>query len=238
MNRQEAEEILRSVQYWHYPFDLPWGKVIPTRASPERHVLRRQHLFQPLLEIYGGSLAGKTVLDVGCCQGFWSFAAAEAGAAQSLGIDSSQIFIREALALRELNGFSNCEFRCAHVEECETWTTIATHQITFFFGLFYHLTDPIFALRQAINRTTETILIDTNITNHKEAVLSIAPRDPNEPTTRNSNISTPIRLVPSKAALTELLLAGGFTRINFIKPDKAMPREYHKGQRASVIASR
>ncbi|HYE75903.1 MAG TPA: DUF1698 domain-containing protein, partial [Blastocatellia bacterium] len=223
MTQQEAEEILRGVQYWHYPFDLPWGKVIPTRASPERHLLRRQHLFHPLLELYGGSLASKTVLDVGCCQGFWSFAAAEAGAAHSLGIDSSQIFIQEALALREFNGLSNCEFRCAHVEEYETWAGVPNHQITFFFGLFYHLADPIFALRQVMSRTDETILIDTNITNHKEPTLSIVPRDPHELTTRNSNISTPIRIVPSKAALRELLLAGGFTKVDFIKPAKAMP---------------
>ena len=238
MNRQEAEEILRNVRYWHYPFELPWGRVAPTRASIERHPLRRAHFLQPALDHYGGVFIGKSILDVGCCQGFWSFAAAEAGAAHCLGIDSSPVFIREALALATLNGLSTCEFRCAQVEEWETWAAIHSHDITLFLGLFYHLADPLFALRQAMSHTRETIVIDTNITNHKEAILAIVARDPEEPTTRTSNIATPIRVVPSKAALSELLVAGGFTQIHFIKPHQTMPREYHNGQRVSVIAFR
>ncbi len=235
LNKLEAEEILRATRYWHYPFDLPWMSVSPTRATPHRHYQRQQHIFKPLLELYGGSLDGCEVLDLACCQGFWSFAATRAGAAHCLGIDSSPTFIREAEALRTVYDICNCEFRCEHLENDDWWKRLTPRHVTFFFGLFYHLADPVFVLRQAMRRTTETIIIDTEVTKHKEPVLSFFPRNPDEQTTKGSNVTTTFRVVPSRAALEVILTDGGFTRINFLKPLSSMPREYRKGQRVTVI---
>jgi tRNA (mo5U34)-methyltransferase len=238
VNEQEAEEILRATEYWHYPFELPWQQVAPTRASLERHHLRRQHFFEPLLDFYGGSLAGKTILDLGCCQGFWSFEAAKVGAVSCLGIDSSKLFIREARALSTILQIGGCEFLRAHVEEASCWEHLSPRDVTLFLGLFYHLADPLFVLRQAMRCTSQTIVIDTNVTGDKGSSLTIVPRDAFEPTTRNSQVKTKIRVVPSRAALRDLLADGGFRRIEFLKPHSRMLREYRKGERVSVIAHR
>ena len=238
LDREQAEQTLRATTYWHYPFSLPWGDVVPSRATYERHHLRRSHIFGPLLNYYGGSLAGKTVLDVGCCQGFWSFEASGAGARECLGIDSSPAFIREAQALSVIKNVQNCVFRQLHVEEPLAWEQLSPRHVTFFLGLFYHLADPVFALRKAMLNTLETLIIDTEIIRSSSPTLTIKSRNPDEPTTRNSNISTTIRLVPTIAALGELLQSGGFSRVEVIKPSRDMPREYHRKQRASLIAFR
>ena len=125
MTRAEAEAILRAVDYWHYPFDLPWGRTIANKPwHDDRHALRHQHFFQPLVGSYHGTLAGKTVLDLGCCQGYWSFEAINAGAERCVGIDGSSAFVTQARALAVLVGRDGrVEFRCAQVEDDPWWDT-------------------------------------------------------------------------------------------------------------------
>lgn len=96
LSEAEAERVLRGTEYWHYPFDLPWGDVGASKpGTDDRHEQRKRHFFAPLLVGFGGSLAGKRVLDLGCCQGFWTLEAARSGAAACLGLDSSEAFITE-----------------------------------------------------------------------------------------------------------------------------------------------
>jgi SAM-dependent methyltransferase len=239
MTKAEDEAILRSTNYWHYHFELPWGSMAATKPGHnERQIARREHFFRPLLEVYGGSLSNKRVLDLGCAQGFWSFEASKAGAMETLGIDSSSDFIREAWALSTLLDLHNCEFRCEHLEEDPWWSNLAPFHVTLFLGLFYHLADPLFVLTKATKATLEIIVLDTEITSGKESTLTIRQRDLQEPTTCGSNIKSKIRLVPSKLALQDLLQEAGFSKIQFLAPHPLLPQEYHVGKRISVIAQR
>ena len=240
MTKQEAESILRSVEYWHYPFELPGGTTKPSRPGVDerRHQLRKRHFFDPLVALYGGSLNGKSVLDLGCCQGFWSFQASRAGAERCLGTDSSSAFVAEAKAIAVELEIGNCEFRCQHLENDLWWTDLQPFQVTFFLGLFYHLADPILVFRKAASLTQETMVIDTEIVPGEGSFLTIVGRDPQEPTTVRSNISSKIRLVPTKQALCDLLANEGFSVIQCLQPHPPIPPEYLSGNRLSIIAQR
>lgn len=241
LTRQEAEEILQKVEYWHYPFELPGGTTTkPSRpgVDEKRHFLRKQIFFDPLLNLYGGSFRGKEIIDLGCCQGFWSFQASKAGASSCMGIDSSDAFVTQARALAKVFAIDNCEFKCFHLENEDWWNGFHRFHITFFLGLFYHLADPTFVLRKAANLTSETMVVDTDIVAEQGSFLRIVPRDPHEFTTRNSNISTQIRLVPTREALCDLLSDLGFSVIHCLKPDPSAPAEYLSGHRMSLIAQR
>jgi SAM-dependent methyltransferase len=239
LTEQDAERILRGTEYWHYPFDLPWGRVAPTKPGTEhRHEQRRRHFFEPLIERHGGSLAGKRMLDLGCCQGYWSFEAARAGAASCLGIDSSPTFVAEARALRTLYGIDACDFRQAHLEDDPWWSGLAPFDVTLFLGLFYHLADPTFVLRRAMALTRETIVVDTVVQQRDEALLVILPRDLDEPSTSGSGLVTKIRVLPTPAALRALLEDGGFTATEVLPIRGAMPRDYTEGRRMTLIARR
>ena len=141
MTMKEAEAVLRTVEYWHYPFNLPSGTTVPSRlgADPKRHLLRKKHFFDRLVSRYSGSLHGKTVLDLGCCQGFWSFHARRAGALRCEGIDSSETFVNQARALGTVLGIENCSFRCRQLESDPWWDEQVPSEITLILGLFYHL---------------------------------------------------------------------------------------------------
>jgi SAM-dependent methyltransferase len=240
MTMEEAEAVLRTVEYWHYPFNLPSGTTVPSRpgADPKRHLLRKKHFFDRLVSRYSGSLHGKTVLDLGCCQGFWSFHASRAGALRCEGIDSSETFVNQARAVGTVLGIENCSFRCRQLESDPWWDEQVPSEITLILGLFYHLLDPIFVLRKATSLTLETLVVDTRTLPDRGVFLGLVPRDPTEPTTRLSNVVSSLRLVPTKKALLSLISDAGFDEIECLKPDWRMPLEYHSGRRITVIASK
>jgi 2-polyprenyl-3-methyl-5-hydroxy-6-metoxy-1,4-benzoquinol methylase len=238
MDREEAERILRQVKYWHYPFKLPWETTNPDKPGHDtRHLARWRYFFPPLLKECGGSLAGKSILDLGCCQGFWSFESARHGAQYCLGLDSSPTFIREAQALNIIYEFPQVKFATGNLEESQIWEDLDSFHVTLTLGLIYHLAAPFFVLRKAMQATSEIMLIDTDINPSDDPILQIVPRDPAEPTTRES-IHTGIRTVPSKSALRILLEEGGFSDVQFLQPHDDTPWEYHHNRRIGVLAIR
>jgi hypothetical protein len=204
----------------------------------DRHQWRCRHFFTRLVQLYGGSLSGKRVLDLACCQGFWTFEAVRAGAEDCVGLDSAPAFVSEAEAIKVLTDAQDCEFRCVNLEEDRWWIDLEPVDVTLFLGLFYHLTDAVSVLRRALSLTREMVVIDTEVTADNRPTLTICPRDPNEPTTCGSNPSAPIRLVPSRAAVSALLQSCRFDQIEFLDADQEAPGDYRLGRRVSVIARR
>ena len=99
-------------------------------------------------------------------------------------------------------------------------------------GLFYHLVDSIFVLRKAASLTLETLVVDTDILPGDGSFLAVVPRDPDEPTTRGSNLVSNLRVVPTRQALLSLIADAGFEDMECLDP------EYLSGRRLSVIARR
>lgn len=240
MNRAEACEILHKAEYWHYAFDLPWGRTVPGKKGWAKRVeLRKKHFFTPLLDRYKGALQGKRVLDLGCCQGYWSFAARAARAKHCLGIDSSPAFIREAKAAALVLRVDECSFIQAHLEDDAWWEQVGSGpEITLLLGTLYHLTDPIYVLRKALALTMETIIIDGEVVPEDSPSFHLRKRTPGEPTTIRSGMTSDLRTIPTITGIRALLEDGGFRKIQVLKPSADMPADYHAGTTASIIASR
>jgi len=70
---EEIRQKIASFPRWHYRFDLK-GNLTPIfeERFANRHEQRKKYFFDPLVQLFGGSLAGKRVLDLGCNAGFWS----------------------------------------------------------------------------------------------------------------------------------------------------------------------
>jgi hypothetical protein len=67
MRDEEIREKIDSFPYWHFRFDLNGNLTRPQRA---RQAWRTQYFFEPLVELLGGTLEGKRVLDLACNAGF------------------------------------------------------------------------------------------------------------------------------------------------------------------------
>lgn len=105
------------------------------------------------------SLTGKTVLDIGCNAGFYSFALAARGATV-LGIDVNQHYLEQARWAAQIFEFGpRVQF-----EQCGVYELAAMRErfdVVLFMGVFYHLRYPLLALDAVVERCRDTLVFQS-----------------------------------------------------------------------------
>ena len=93
---------------WFHNIRLPGG----VRTAPA-HFLGDypQMKFSRFAHGLPNDMSGKTVLDIGCNAGFYSFEMERRGADRVLGIDSDERYLRQARFVADVCGMSRCEFQ-------------------------------------------------------------------------------------------------------------------------------
>lgn len=148
--------------YWHGHFQLASGdEILPSRRGNVVRLAARRALFDSVLEKSGG-LSGKSVVDLGCADGYFSFRAAELGAAAVLGVDRNRDEIEKASYVRELIGpvGANTNFECLDVLSANV--AIPRADVVLCLGLLYHIFDHK-SLIEAVGRScADVLVIDTD----------------------------------------------------------------------------
>jgi tRNA (mo5U34)-methyltransferase len=141
---------------WFHTIDLGEGKVTPGKDnSPER--LARIRMPE--------SLAGRTVLDVGAYDGFFSFEAERRGASRVLATDSFMWgghrdrkpafdYARERLG-------SRVEDQVVDVLDLSPETVGGPFDVVLFLGVLYHMRHPLLALERIASVTGELLILET-----------------------------------------------------------------------------
>ncbi len=99
--------------------------------------------FQHFRDAIPADLTGKSVLDIGCNAGFYSFEMKRRGACRVLGIDTDEHYLKQARFAAEVTG-ADVEFRRMPV-----WDVGALGErfdVVIFMGVLYHLRHPLLAL--------------------------------------------------------------------------------------------
>ena len=104
------------------------------------------------------SLAGKTVLDIGCNAGFYSLEMKRRGASRVLGLDSDEHYLKQARWAAEVSGL-DVDFRRMSVYEMDTIEE--SFDLVIFMGVFYHLRYPLFALDKVVRKVRGQMLFQT-----------------------------------------------------------------------------
>jgi len=141
---------------WFHRIDLGGGVVTPgVDDSPTK-----------LKALELPSLAGKTVLDIGANDGFFSFAAEQAGASRVLAVDAPAWGEQELLGskrgfdfAREVLNSKVEDFRCDLHDL--TPELVGTFDVVFLLGVLYHLEDPVNSLRHVAALTNELLVVET-----------------------------------------------------------------------------
>lgn len=152
----QLHEKVGEVKFWRHKIVLPDGSVtpgsqdtlgqLPTIGLPEY-------------------LTGKTVLDIGCSDGFFSFECEKRGASRVLAVDNfASVYVDSPagfMVARDLLN-SKVEFLDSDLFLLDPKTT-GKFDLVLFLGVLYHLRHPLFALDHLVKFCKEQIIVETAI---------------------------------------------------------------------------
>jgi tRNA (mo5U34)-methyltransferase len=157
MTREERQALADAIPQWWHSIDLGEGAVSRGKKTPEFHEAELRDLRLP-------DLKGKTVLDIGAWDGFYSFHAEAQGAARVVALDwftwvgepGRRGFdlahrLRESRVEPVVGDFMTMDLE-----------TLGAFDVVLFLGVLYHLEDPLGALRRLRQVTRELAVIETH----------------------------------------------------------------------------
>src|SRR5918997_2813322 len=163
MKREEILSELERLRPWFHRIDLGGGLFTKTESVMGEPVDHPAGPWQTIQRCLPETLAGRTVLDVGCNAGFYAFEAKRRGAGRVLGVDGQRQHVRQALFVRKALGISEgVEFRRMNVYEL-TRRNVGQFDVTLALGLIYHLKHPVLALENLYEVTKELLVVETAI---------------------------------------------------------------------------
>jgi hypothetical protein len=137
------------------PFDdTVFGKVRLIDSGPR--------FMRTLRDLYPDGLYGRTMLDVACNCGGFLYWARDHGAGECLGVDVREHWIEQArfLARHRVAPSDGMRFEVKDLYELPQ-LGLDPFDVTLFNGIFYHLPEPLAALRVAAELTNELIIVNT-----------------------------------------------------------------------------
>ena len=224
---------------WCHPLNL--GGI---QTRPQWHVRRRFERRLKFLQI-PPDLTGKTVLDIGAWDGFFSFECERRGAKRVLAIDTFawDTYGKDGFLLAHEMLNSKVEHQRCAAEDIDA-ATLGTFDVVLFLGVFYHLRSPISVLERLRGVTAGTLICETHALvpafHEKYPLVSFFPGDGLEAGLRYEFCS-----LPTLEALTQMLRAAGFPNVDvkhtpsmrWLKKMKAAVTTRPESGRAIVHAS-
>jgi 2-polyprenyl-3-methyl-5-hydroxy-6-metoxy-1,4-benzoquinol methylase len=224
---------------WHYEFDLQGVK---TPIFDKRHRIRHQqrisYFFDPLVELCGGSLKGKRVLDLGCNAGFWSLQAIKAGADYVHGVDGRQMHIDQANLVFEALAVepSRYQFSLADVTN-EDFTKLGSFDVVLCLGLLYHISKPIEMFENVAKVSSDLLLIDTTISPMSGSLIELHRERVDQP--RNA-IDYSLVMIPTRRAVLDMVTQFGYEAVplELNMDDYEGSGDYLQGNRLAFAAAK
>lgn len=137
---------------WYHTMELAPGVVTPGIYDPRPHLDRMG---------FPQELRGKTVLDIGTYDGFFSFEAERRGARSVLAVDQHPADHCGFALARKVLG-SRVEYRTASVYDLAP-ETFGYFDVVIFPGVFYHLRHPLLALDRIHGVCREYVFLETHV---------------------------------------------------------------------------
>jgi tRNA (mo5U34)-methyltransferase len=145
------EQVSRE-HYWFHRMELWPAVVTPGWSEPRKEKL--PHFGLP------DDMTDMRVLDIGCAEGFFSFEAERRGAREVVAIDSLPDSVRRFNICRAALG-SRATAYLTNVYNL-TQREFGTFDIVMFFGVLYHLRNPILALEKIFSVCSGRLLLQTH----------------------------------------------------------------------------
>jgi tRNA (mo5U34)-methyltransferase len=208
---EELQQRIAELSEWHYRFEFDNGVSTPVPDSRLliRQAQRRRYFFEPLLRLYGGSLRGRRVLDLGCSGGLWSLQAIEAGADFVLGVDSKQRFIEQGNLVFEAKGIDPVRYRFEHRDIFELDLAAQDpFDVVLCLSVINHTSRPVELFELMARTGAEVIVIETELIRSRGGVFGLSNSSDGR-----KGMEDRIVLVPSREAVVELAAGFGYRTV-------------------------
>jgi tRNA (mo5U34)-methyltransferase len=219
-----SEEVAE--HYWWHSIDLGNGLVTPGRKSLRQMASEFGNTFGPL------DLDGRSVLDVGAWNGGFSVEAMRRGAARVVALDhytwnTRPYRGRETFDL--VSRVTGLDLEAVDIDLDTPQLSLAGlghFDVVLFLGVFYHLVDPIAALREVAALTNEVLVVETFIERRLNPRPSMMFYPGNERAMDASNWWG-----PNTACMLELLRHAGFARVETRRGSNRTRKVFHAFRR-------
>ena len=217
MQDREIREKIDSFERWHYQFDLR-GNLTPIRKERQinRHQQRKKHFFDPLVQLFGGSLAGKRVLDLASNAGFWSFNSIQAGCDYVLGVEGRQMHVDQANFVFDVKEVEKDRYDFVLGDIFETdFQQYGNFDVVLCLGLMYHVSKHVELLEKISEVNDDVLIIDTTLSKLPGSVLEVVRQHPDNPM---DAVDYALAMHPTKQAMLDLVGLFGYSVVT-LKPD-------------------
>jgi tRNA (mo5U34)-methyltransferase len=190
---------------WFHRIDLGGGITTPGRDDSPRKL---QEIRMP------EDLRGKSVLDIGAYDGFFSFEAERRGASRVLAVDNwggPECSPKEGFEFARTVLSSRVGDRTIDVYNLSA-DTLGVFDVVLFLGVLYHLRHPLLGLERVASVTGELLILETHVDllDHRRPVMAFYPTDELGGDSTNW-------WGPNAAALLDMLRTVGFQRLEVVK---------------------
>lgn len=255
MTTAELEQQIADLGPWFYPFTFPGGLSTTSKIpEPVQAIFdtRREMMEAALVAHFGDRLPSIHAVDVGCHEGYYTFAMRSLGVPYVLGLDFREENLRRARFVASQQQIGGVRFAQADAEEMNP-AVLGRFDLTLCFGLLYHLENPMRVLRRLHALTGELLLLETQVVAEVDGTAEWGSREWTRPFQGvlavidesgeyNQGIqetgSTPVVTCPSPNALRFLLHAAGFREVTFLEPPAGAYEQLARRQRVIVKALR
>jgi tRNA (mo5U34)-methyltransferase len=153
-SKEEKQEMVNSVKYWWHSIDFGGGIISPGQQGG----LGCNHTFKMIEQIeLPKDLTGKTILDCGCADGFFSFECERRGAKKVVALDVPHANCEKGFRVAHKIFNSNVEY----LQEDYFKLGDIKFDIVLYLGIQYHLRYQIKALEILKNLFKELAIIET-----------------------------------------------------------------------------
>lgn len=236
MESDALERRISQFARWHYRFEFDGGVATPLMNLEliNRHEQRRRYFFTALLDLYGGSLQGQRVLDLGCNAGYWALQAARAGADFVLGIDAERECVEQAELVFEAMEIDGARYRFEH-GDVFTQALTERFDVVLCLGLIDHVARPVELFERMVAVGADVIVIDTGLARVGSSYFELAAlhrgRHPAAPS---------IALIPTREAVLELAQCFGYSAVPLARnmTDYTGLKDYRDRRRLAFVCSK
>ena len=147
---------VRNVPRWRHRIRLPDGSITPGTQDTAAQLA--------LIDL-PADLTGKTVLDIGCSDGFFSFECERRGAARVVGFDNySSPYIDAPHGFKVAHRLLQSRVELVLGDLRSDLATLGTFDLVLFLGVLYHLKDPLGGLESVATVCKDHLIVETAVT--------------------------------------------------------------------------